>query len=631
MSHTTSTDASDEATILGIDLGTTNSEVAAWVEGRGRVEVLGPGGNKVLPSCVGLAADGTLLVGEPARNQALLAPGRTLRSFKREMGSATKLRLGERTLSPQEASALVLRTLVDWAEAQLGHRPERAVITVPAYFSDAQRLATREAGELAGLEVVRILNEPTAASLAYGHGEGPPRTLLVYDLGGGTFDVSIVRIEGEVTEVLASHGDNRLGGDDFDRALAERLANEFEKQHGIDLRKDHDLAWSRLCWAAERAKRTLSYEPYASIREDNLAQRAGTPLHLDCELSREQYEQLIDPLLERTLESVHRAIQDSGVKVAALDGILLVGGAARTPAIAQLLRERTGIEPSRSVHPDLCVALGAGVLASRLEGRDVERILVDISPYSFGPSFLGELDGEPYEYCYRPIIERNTPLPVTRTESYYTTLPRQECVDIEIYQGDDPDALKNIPVGRFRIEGLMRVEEPNEILCRMNLDLDGILRVSAIEKRTGKSKQITIEQALRRHTDAEIARARERIAALHGTRGEQDAEFVAAHDLDLDTPALEHFTVSADVVSDTEGSAASGAVAGDPTWSSEVARALELMERSQRLLTEMHDDDREEAIEAHACIHEAIEQRDSAELERAASALRELLFFVEGR
>ncbi len=630
---------SNSETILGIDLGTTNSEVAAWVDANGRVEVLGPGVSKVLPSCVGLDSEGALLVGEPARNQALFAPERTLRSFKREMGSSAKLQLGDRTLTPQEASALVLRTLVDWAAAHLGHRPERAVITVPAYFSDTQRLATREAGELAGLEVVRILNEPTAASLAYGHAASGPRTELVYDLGGGTFDVSIVRIEGDVTEVLASHGDNRLGGDDFDRVIAERLAQEFEKQHGIDLRKGHDLAWSRLWWAAEQAKRTLSYEPYAAIREDNLAQRGGSGCHLAWELSRDEFESLIDPFLERTLDSVHRAIQDSGIQATQLDGILLVGGATRIPSIATRLQERTGVEPSREVHPDLCVALGAGVLASRLAGRDVERILVDVSPYSFGPSHLGELYGEPYLHCYRPIIERNVPLPITRTESYYTSSPCQDTVEIEVYQGDDPDALKNIPIGQFRIEGLTEVEEANEILCRMSLDLDGILRVSAIEKRTGKSKQITIEQALRHRSEGEIARARERIAGLHQGRAFQDEEFVAPFDPDRSELDVSEFASSQSLgtspvqnpVGDPAGRATEGESDLAPAWQKSVERAQALVERSQGLLTQMHDEDREEAIAAHERIYEAVEARDSADLEDATSALSELLFFVEGR
>jgi molecular chaperone DnaK (HSP70) len=267
------------------------------------------------------------------------------------------------------------------------------VITVPAYFSDAQRQATREAGELAGLEVVRILNEPTAASLAYGYGDPVARTLMVYDLGGGTFDVSIVRVEGDVTEVLASHGNNELGGDDLDRLLLDRLVAEFQAKHGVPLAPG--VATIRLLWAAEEAKKRLSSEPYARIREEALMTSGGRALHLDREVSREEYEELIRPLVESTLVSVTKALEDANARPGDLDAILLVGGSTRIPLIARMLHERTGVEPRAEVHPDLCVALGAGGLASRIAGRAVERVLVDVSPFSFGPSHLGSRGGVP--------------------------------------------------------------------------------------------------------------------------------------------------------------------------------------------------------------------------------------------
>src|SRR5437016_518072 len=288
--------------IVGIDLGTTNSEIAAFVDGR--VRVLGPEDNKMLPSCVGISPDGQLLVGEPARNQQLIYPDRTVRSVKRKMGSMENVVLGEKTFTPQEISALVLRELAERARRELGQPVKRAVITVPAYFSDAQGNGTREAGMIAGLEVVRILNEPTAASLAYGFADGAPHTVMVYDLGGGTFDVSIVTIEGDVTEVLSSHGNNRLGGDDFDDLLAARLEREFEQQHGTQLGEQHRAARARLWWAAETAKKQLSFEPYARVREEALVTQNGKPLHLDLELSREDYEKMLLPLVESTLDSV---------------------------------------------------------------------------------------------------------------------------------------------------------------------------------------------------------------------------------------------------------------------------------------------------------------------------------------
>jgi molecular chaperone DnaK len=303
------------------------------------------------------------------------------------------VRLADKDFTPQEISALILQQLVEWASRSLGERPRKAVITVPAYFSDAQRSATREAGALAGLEVVRILNEPTAGSLAYGHGDGARHTALIYDLGGGTFDVSVVTNEGEITEVLASHGNNHLGGDDFDDLLAGLLADEFLRQHGIDVRRGWPAAKARLWWAAEDAKKKLSFEPYAKVREEALVIERGKPLHLEMEISRERYEELIRPLVESTLDSVSKALQDAGKKPGDMDAILLVGGSTRTPLVSNLLRERTGLEPRQDLHPDLCVALGAGVLASRLAGHSVERVLVDVSPFSFGVFVPGRARG----------------------------------------------------------------------------------------------------------------------------------------------------------------------------------------------------------------------------------------------
>src|SRR6516162_3473450 len=353
--------------VVGIDLGTTNSEIAAFVNNG--VQILGPEANKMLPSCVGFSPAGELLVGQAARHQQLLYPELTVRSIKRKMGSGEAVRLGEKAFVPQEISALILGELVRWARRDLDRPVEKAVITVPAYFSDAQRNATREAGALAGLEVVRILNEPTAASLAYGFGEASHHTAMVYDLGGGTFDVSIVSVEGDVTEVLASHGNNQLGGDDFDDLLAARLTEEFQKQNDVDLRQGQAAAKARLWWAAEEAKKKLSFEPYVKIREEALVTERGKPLHLEMEISRDEYESMIRPLVESTLDSVSKALQDSGKKPGDMDAILLVGGSTRTPLVTNLLVAHTGLEPRQDVHPDLCVALGAGVLASRLAGH----------------------------------------------------------------------------------------------------------------------------------------------------------------------------------------------------------------------------------------------------------------------
>jgi molecular chaperone DnaK len=607
-------------TVVGIDLGTTNSEIAAFRNAK--VEVLGPEADKMLPSCVGLSPAGALLVGREARHQQLLYPNLSIRSIKRKMGSTEAVKLGDKEFTPQEISSLILRQLVEWAQRDLNQPIAKAVITVPAYFSDAQRNATREAGELAGLEVVRILNEPTAASLAYGFGDAAHHTALVYDLGGGTFDVSIVSVEGDVTEVLASHGNNQLGGDDFDNLLLGRLEREFQSQYGIDLQNDCPVARARLWWAAEEAKKKLSFEPYVRVREDALVTEDGKPLHLDVELSRLEYEEMIRPLIESTLDSVSRALSDAHKSPSDLDAILLVGGSTRTPLIYRRLHELTGLEPRQDIHPDLCVALGAGVLASRLAGHGVERVLVDVSPFSFGPSYLGARGGFPYPHCYHPIIYRNTPLPVTRTESYATAHPYQTSVQIEIYQGEDDDALKNILVGDFRVEGLRPTPEPNEVLCRMSIDVDGILHVTAIEKETGKSKHISIARALREKSPSEIASARERLKALYSSRAEEGVE------MDENEFSLEH----ADGVSGEEAvSDPQDRAAADLPHALEIVKeAHDLVEQSQRLLGTLHSEDREEAIELHERIHAAIRSNDAGALKKASAELRELLFFVEG-
>ena len=499
--------------IVGIDLGTTNSEVATLVDGN--VQVLAADGEQIMPSFVGLSPEGTPLVGTPARNQYVVYPERTVKSIKRLMGTGESVSMGELTYSPPEISAMILRELKARAEASLGAPVRRAVITVPAYFSDAQRQATRDAGEIAGLEVVRILNEPTAAALAYGSDREGDRTVLVYDLGGGTFDVSLVQVSGEVTEVLASHGNNRLGGDDFDQLFLDLILARFVAAGGPDVRADR-RAMSRLLRAAEEAKKRLSFEPYTRVREEHLAVRDGVPVHLDLEVSREEYERLIRHLVESTLDSVHRALADAGKQPDQVDEILLVGGATRTPLVSELLRDKTGLAPRQEVHPDLCVALGAGVLAARLAGHDVDRVLVDISPYSFGPSYYGFLDGRPSEHCYHPVIARNTPLPASRTDSYVTMVDNQEAWQVSVYQGDDPNALNNVLVGRFLIEGLSAVPAGNEVLCRMDLDLDGILRVTATEKRSGLAKHITIEGATTAMTEGQVAEARRRMQELFG-------------------------------------------------------------------------------------------------------------------
>jgi molecular chaperone DnaK (HSP70) len=564
---------------------------------------------------VGLSPDGRLLVGTPARNQYALYPEHTVRSIKRLMGSEQRVSMGEQTYTPPEISAIILRALKARAETVLGAPVSKAVITVPAYFSDAQRQATRDAGQIAGLEVVRILNEPTAAALAYGADRQGERTILVYDLGGGTFDVSLVQVHNDITEVLASHGNNHLGGDDFDQLLLDFVHNRFVDTGGVDIRADR-RAMSRLLHAVEEAKKRLSFEPYARLREEHLAERNGVPVHLDMEVARSEYEQLIHPLLEGTLDSVHRALSDAGKRPDQVDHILLVGGATRTPLIITLLQDTTGLTPRQELHPDLCVAFGAGVLAARLAGHAIERVLVDVSPYSFGPSYFGLLNGVPSEHCYRPIIHRNTPLPVRRTESYFTMVDEQQAWQVSIYQGDDPNALNNILVGRFLAEGFSRVPAGNEILCCMDLDLDGILRVTATEKRTGLAKQMTIEGATTAMSESEMGQARLRMQELFDAEDEETdfAEEVAAEVIDI-----EAHDISPDV----------SAAESDRDRRVQISEARALLERSRRLLDKMTPEDREEAIALHEQIEDALKTAQWQSLHAAMTTLADLLFYVE--
>lgn len=617
--------------IAGIDLGTTNSEIAVMLDGQ--IRIVGSGGRKMLPSCVGVDRDGRLLVGAAAVNQLLLYPDNTVRSVKRSMGDTDTFTLGGKDYSPPEISAVILKELVSWAAAATGAPVTKAVITVPAYFSDAQRQATREAGAMAGLDVLRILNEPTAASLAYGVEDDAHHTVMVYDLGGGTFDVSIVNIEGPVTEVVASHGNNHLGGDDFDRLIIDHAADVFKTEHDVDLRDDPRAA-SRLRRAAEAAKKELSQSPYATIAEEAIITVDGVPRHLKMELSREEYEEMIRPLIEKTLESVSTALSDAGMSPDDIDEVLLAGGSTRTPLIQEQLRQRTGTEPRRDVHPDLCVALGAGVMASRTAGHDIDRVLVDVTPYSFGPSYLGDLDGMSYPHCYAPLIRRNSPLPVRCTKSYYTATPYQEAVHINIYQGEDPDAMNNIPVGDFHVEGLDTGEECNEILCRMELDIDGILKVSAIEKKTGLEKRITITNATARMTDEQIAASREKMEHLYGDRAGAIGAADAFDGID-DPGRTGDGDPPADVLHIPDGAGrdagARSGNGGEDAGDTDVDEAAAiLLERSRRLLDTVHEEDREEMIDLNEQLEKALAGGNGAGVSKAAAELKELLFFVEG-
>jgi molecular chaperone DnaK len=598
--------------IVGIDLGTTNSEVAFVRDGQ--PHVCAEDGDPILPSFVGLSEDGRLLVGKAAKNQWVLAPERTIKSIKRKMGQDVKVKLGDQEYRPQEVSAMILRTLRDRASQQLGAPVNRAVITVPAYFNDGQRQATREAGELAGLEVVRILNEPTAASLTYDPNQRELRRMLVYDLGGGTFDVSIVQAQEGVVEVLSSHGDTQLGGDDFDDLLLNFVCDQFQAEHGIDLRANL-VSKARVLRAAEAAKRHLSFHPFARIEEEFIAEKDGQPLHLNIEISRDEYEGLIRPLLGRTMDCVQRALDDARLTASAIDKVVLVGGVTRTPLISELLEDRLGQPPHQEVNPDLCVAMGAAIQGGIIAGADVGAVLVDITPHSLGIKCIDDSVGLGFPFRFARIIPRNTPLPASRSEVFATNHDHQREVVIEVYQGEHDDVRRNHRVGQFTVQGLAPVPAGNPIVVQLDLTLDGILKVSARERATGLQKQVTIENALARFESEERDTARER---LHALWGDEDG-----------------FGDEEDFEDAGEAAAAGGPgampelVPGPREGQRETVQARALLEKAERLLEKVPAEDRAEVERMMARVREALTDRKWADLSAASNELADTLFYLE--
>jgi molecular chaperone DnaK len=590
--------------IVGIDLGTTNSEVAIVRDGQPHVFV--EEGDPILPSFVGLAEDGRLLVGKAARNQWILAPERTVKSIKRKMGQDVKVRLGDQEYRPQEISAMILRSLKDRATRELGEEVRKAVITVPAYFNDSQRQATREAGELAGLEVVRIVNEPTAAALTYDPSQAEMRRMLVYDLGGGTFDVSIVQAQEGVVEVLSSHGDTQLGGDDFDDLLLAHVADRFQAEHGVDLRTNV-VAKARLLRAVEAAKRQLSEHPFARLEEEFIAEKDGQALHLAVELGRAEYEAMIRPLLDRTMECLQRALDDARLTPSQIDKIVLVGGSTRTPLVSRLLEERLGQEPHQEVNPDLCVAMGAAVQAALVSGVDVGAVLVDITPHSLGIKCLDPSAGLEFPFRFAAILHRNTALPASRSEVFTTVQDDQREVDVDVYQGESEDVRHNHRVGRFLIQGLAKVSAGNQIVVQLDLNLDGMLRVSAREKATGLQKQVVIENPFAKFEREERAVAQQRLNRLW------------LNEEDEDTGEEE----------DYGSGPVPEVVAGPREGQRETVQARALLEKAERLAATAQPADRTELERLMTAVRNALTDRRWEELTTASNELSDVLFYLE--
>jgi molecular chaperone DnaK len=573
--------------IIGIDLGTTNSEVAIVKDGS--PIIITENNKKIVPSFVGLSDDGQILVGEPAKNQYLLYPERTIKSIKRKMGSGEIVTLGDKEYTPQEISAMILMKLKGMAEKYLGQKVTKAVITVPAYFSDAQRQATRDAGEIAGLDVVRIINEPTAAALAYETDKKVAKKILVYDLGGGTFDVSVVSLQEGVVEVLSGHGNNHLGGDDFDEKIAQEIIKNFKGAHDVDLTSSL-RAKARVYRASEDAKILLSSEPFAIVEEEYIIEKKGTPLNLKTEIVRKEYEGMIQSYIDETLDAVHTALKGASLAARDVDEILLVGGSTRTPMISELLKEHFNISPRKEIDPDLCVAMGAAVQAAMIAGESVSSVLVDITPYTFGTSVLSELDGYPSPNVFFPLIEKNTPIPVSKSEVFYTVVDYQEGVEVKVYQGENKDATQNILIGSFFVEGLSHVPAGNEIVAHFDLDVNGILHVTATEKRTGLHKSIRIDNAFEQFDKERMKQAKERIGSLFFE----------------DTTAFEKA----------------------PKSKTEI-EAEELITKAEEKLDIIPQEDRDEVINLIEDIKDALHKGNNESLQKAVDELSEILFYLE--
>jgi molecular chaperone DnaK len=576
---------------VGIDLGTTNSEVAIVENGQARV-LPGDDGDLILPSCVGFSDTGKLLVGREALRQYAAAPERTVKSIKRWMGTDHKTTLGDKEYLPHEISAIILRALKQRAENALGETITQAVITVPAYFTDAQRQATKTAGEIAGLEVLQIINEPTAAALAYDVRSQETERVVVYDLGGGTFDVSIVEITGEVTEVLASHGNNRLGGDDFDRLLQLHLSDLFRKQHGVEV-PDDAVIQARLLRAAEQLKVDLSSHAFATVREAFLATKGKTPLHLETEVARTDFEKLIRPLLEETLEAIDRALTDAKLEPEEIDRIILVGGSTRIPLVQQMIQEHLGQTPTDGIQPDLCVALGAALQAGVLTGESVDAILVDVIPHSLGIAAavttpMGILPG-----YFSVIIPRNSVVPVSRSHVYSTVFDEQEAVEIEVFQGENTIAEENVPLGSFKVENLpLQPAGSIQIEVHFDFDLNGILTVTTTEKGKGQQGTLVVNNAgIQKLSSHELTQARTDLEALF----ERD----------------ETVEVSSEDISDAE-------------ISPELAA---LLDRSQQALLTVDAEQKEELQELLEQIKNAIAD-NSEELRQLQEELEDLLYYA---
>lgn len=596
--------------IVGIDLGTTNSVIAGVIDGK--AAILSEDGEQILPSIVGLDPNGKLVTGVVARNQLAAFPDRTVTSVKRKMGSDENISLGEQSFTPQEVSAMILRRLRDRASRVLGQPVERAVITVPAFFDENQRQATREAGLLAGLKVERIINEPTAATLVYHAGSEQQKQIVVYDFGGGTFDVSVVRFESGVVEVLSSKGDTLLGGDDLDRVLLDHVAVEFYNQHKIDLRDELTTRY-RLLQSCEAAKRRLSQSASTEIVEEFIAEQDGQPLNLKASISRVEFEDLIKPFVDKTLESVDAALRDAGLTVDQVDDLVLVGGSTRIPLVMRRLSEEFQMEPSRAVDPDLAVALGAATQAAMLAGESIGPVLVDITGHTLGIEVMAGFGapGIP-RLVFSPIIRRNSPLPAMFEEVYSRTYEEQERAEIHVLQGESNDVSANRSIGRFMLDLKPGANVSDRIIVRFDLTLDGILKVIATQEATGKSKELVIDNALSEFQEEDRERAVARLGAIFDSSDEilDDAD-LPTQDWNSDQPSGESYSGAENL--------------------KKFPAATAILEQAKSMTkNELPADDLSDLKQLTRDLEKAIANDDSVRVTSLCEELDDILFYIQG-